>query len=231
VRRSKPGRSRLPLALALPLVPLTYRWLAARPRPGWPYLAGAPLLIAHRGGSALAPENTMLAFRRAVEWWCADLLELDVQPTRDGEAVVFHDATLDRTTDGSGPVVARSLAELRGLDAGYRFTPDGGASHPFRGRGVGISTLREVLEAFPRTRMNVEIKDGRAQEAVIEAVRRAGARHRVLVAAGERANRARFAGWPGPASASEEELKAFYVHHRLHAVALCRPPVDALQMP
>ncbi|MDQ3556757.1 MAG: hypothetical protein M3409_08265, partial [Gemmatimonadota bacterium] len=68
--------------------------------PGHPYLAGAPLLIAHRGGAKLAPENTLLAFDRALRWWRADLLELDVRATRDGEAVVIHDASLDRTTDG-----------------------------------------------------------------------------------------------------------------------------------
>ena len=118
-------------------------------RPGWPYLAGAPLLIAHRGGSALAPENTLLAFQRALDWWGADILELDVQPTRDGEAVVFHDDTLDRTTDGSGPVSARTLAELKQLDAGHHFTPDGGQTFPFRGRVIGIPTLAEVLRAFP----------------------------------------------------------------------------------
>ena len=92
--------------------------LRAVARPGSPYLAGAPLLIAHRGGSALAPENTLLAFRQALEWWRADVLELDVQPTRDGEVVVIHDPTLDRTTDGTGPVAARTFAELRALDAG-----------------------------------------------------------------------------------------------------------------
>src|SRR5205085_4445303 len=77
-----------------------------RSRPGHRYLAGAPLLIAHRGGSALAPENTLAAFRRALAWWRTDLLEIDVRPTRDGDAVVIHDATVDRTTDGSGPVSA-----------------------------------------------------------------------------------------------------------------------------
>ena len=86
--------------------------LSAVARPGSPYLSGATLLIAHRGGSALAPENTLLAFRQAVEWWRADVLELDVHPTRDGEVVVIHDRTVDRL-DREG-----AAAERERLSAG-----------------------------------------------------------------------------------------------------------------
>lgn len=202
-----------------------------RVRPGVAYLAGAPLLMAHRGGGGLAPENTLLALERAVRWWRADVLELDVQPTRDGEAVVFHDATLDRTTDATGRVAERSLAELRQLDAGYRFQPEGSRETPFRGTGVGISSLAEVLAALPDVRVNVEIKDGRAQERVRESILEAGATHRVLVAAGKRANRALFGDYPGAVSASGEELRAFYGAYRLRCLRLLRHPYDALQMP
>ena len=207
--------------------------LPPRPRfrPGHPYLAGAPLLLAHRGGSALAPENTLAAFRRALEWWRADVLEIDVHPTRDGDALVIHDPTVNRTTDGSGPVAGMTVAELQGLDAGWRFTPDGGASHPFRGRGVRLSTLREVLAELPHARVNVEIKDARAQAAVWSAVHEAGAAHRVLVAAGDRRNRARFGAYPGAVSGSAQEMYAFYALHLAHSTALWRPPVDAFQMP
>ncbi|HEY0155501.1 MAG TPA: glycerophosphodiester phosphodiesterase [Longimicrobium sp.] len=200
-------------------------------RPGFRYLAGAPLLIAHRGGSGLAPENTLTAFRRALEWWRADVLEIDVQPTRDGDAVVIHDHTVDRTTDGSGPVCELTVGELASLDAGYCFTPDGGATFPFRGAGVRISTLREVLEALPHARVNVEIKDARAQEPVWETVRSLGAEQRVLIAAGDRKNRARFAAYPGPTSASSQEMYAFYALHKLRLGRLYRPTVDAWQMP
>jgi glycerophosphoryl diester phosphodiesterase len=229
--RSSPLRRAAPLALGVAAGLLAARRSASGVRPGAPYLAGAPLLIAHRGGSGLAPENTLTAFRQALEWWRADVLELDVRPTRDGEVVVFHDPTLERTTDGQGGVSIWSLAALRTLDAGCRFTPDGGASFPYRGRGVTIPTLAEVLEAFPDARVNVEIKDGRAQERVWEVVRDARAAHRVLIAAERRRNRTRFAGYPGAVSASAEDLWAFYLHHRLRSVALHVPRVDAFQMP
>ncbi|MFN7132645.1 MAG: glycerophosphodiester phosphodiesterase, partial [Myxococcales bacterium] len=114
-----------------------------------------PALVAHRGGGLLRPENTLEAFAHALELG-ADVLELDVRLSKDGQVVVIHDGLLDRTTDGSGPVEARTLGELRALDAGARFTRGGEA--PFRGRGVRIPTFEEVLTAFPRARLNVELK-------------------------------------------------------------------------
>lgn len=207
------------------------RLLSRHARPGSPYLAGAPLLIAHRGGARLAPENTLTAFRQAIDWWGSDILELDVQPTRDGEAVVLHDATVDRTTEGRGSAIELSLREIRALDAGYRFSPDGGASFPYRGAGVVVPTLEEVLEAFPAHRINVEIKDGRAGPRVREVVAAARAEGRVLVAAGKREDRSAFERFPGATSAAEEEIRRFYQLHRLRLGRLYRPLVDALQVP
>jgi glycerophosphoryl diester phosphodiesterase len=115
-----------------------------------------PIAIGHRGAAGEAPENTLVSFERALADG-AQVLESDVHPTRDGEVVLLHDDELDRTTDGAGPVSARTLAELRRLDAGYRFRPDAG--FPFRGRGVRIPTLAEALETFPRLRFNLEIKE------------------------------------------------------------------------
>jgi glycerophosphoryl diester phosphodiesterase len=117
------------------------------------------LHVAHRGGAALAPENTRAAFDMAVERWHTDMLELDVHLTRDGELVVSHDPTLQRCTDGEGVLRTFTLAELQRLDAGYRFTPDGGASFPFRGKGVRLPSLREVLDAYPALPLNVELKE------------------------------------------------------------------------
>lgn len=204
--------------------------LPPRFRPGSPYLAGAPLLIAHRGGAALAPENTLPTFHQAIEWWGADILELDVQPTRDGEAVVLHDARVDRTTDGAGAAVELTLAEIRALDAGHRFSP-GGGEFPYRGQGIQVPTLAEVLASFPRTRVNVEVKDARAGPRVREVVAEAAAESRVLIAAGDRRARRAVRGWAGASSASERELRHFYLLHRVGFAGLYRPAVDAFQLP
>ena len=116
-----------------------------------------PRKFAHRGASGTHPENTMEAFRAGLEGG-AEGFELDVHRSADGHIVVFHDDVLDRTTDGSGPIRERSLAELRELDAGFRFSPDGGRSFPFRGSGIRIPALRDVLEAFPDTPLIIEVK-------------------------------------------------------------------------
>ena len=107
--------------------------------------SGWPVNLAHRGASASAPENTLEAFRLAVESGAGGL-EFDVHMTSDGEIVVLHDPTVDRTTDGTGPVSGMSLAEVRRLDAGYRFASEG--ANPYRGKGVRVPTLAEVLREF-----------------------------------------------------------------------------------
>ncbi|MCP5056149.1 MAG: hypothetical protein GY937_05410 [bacterium] len=129
------------------------------PRPAsHPYFAlPRPLLFGHRGASGERPENTLPAFEHAVREGVA-ALETDVHLTRDGEVAVFHDALLERTTNGEGPIAELSLAELRELDAGYRFSADGGQSFPFRGKGIQVPTLRETFDAFPDLRINVELK-------------------------------------------------------------------------
>ena len=130
------------------------RW--PRPRPGHPYLAGSPLLIAHRGGAGLAPENTLAAFKNAVDSWGTDMLEMDVRSTKDGEMVVVHDATVDRTTDGTGRVSDLAYAQLQDLDAGFKFEgPEG--NPPFRGRGVKIPRFEEVLEEMPGVRLRINL--------------------------------------------------------------------------
>lgn len=141
-----------------------------------------PRRFAHRGASGTAPENTLAAFERAAEIG-VDGFELDVHRSADGEVVVIHDETLDRTTDGEGRVAERTLAELKELDAGYRFSPDGGESHPWRGRGVRIPTLREVCDAFPQTALIVEIKqvDPPLEEDLARILQSSGADDRALV--------------------------------------------------
>jgi glycerophosphoryl diester phosphodiesterase len=148
-----------------------------------PFLAGLSptLLIAHRGGAGLAPENTMAAFEMAVDRFCADMLELDVHVTRDGEPVVAHDAAVDRCTDGQGAIADLTMAEVERLDAGYRFTSDG-VTYPYRGLGLRIPRLSQVLGRFG-VRLNIELKPtAPGPEALLAAeIRRAGAAGRTCV--------------------------------------------------
>jgi glycerophosphoryl diester phosphodiesterase len=128
------------------------------------------LVVAHRGASAELPENTMEAFRRAVELG-ADAIELDVHLTADGQLAIIHDETLERTTDGSGPVRERTMSQLRGLDAGAQFAGEDG-SFPHRGKGMRIPTLPEVLDWLPEeTGLVVELKAREAVEPTVGLLR------------------------------------------------------------
>lgn len=137
------------------------------------------LVVAHRGALVAAPENTIAAYRLAVEM-AADAIELDVHLTRDGELAVIHDDTLDRTTDLTGSVAERTMDQLRAADAGYRFQARDG-SFPYRGRGLRIPTFGEVLAWLPPAMgLVVEIKARTAVEPTVaalgdSAVRAAGA--------------------------------------------------------
>ena len=191
--------------------------------------------LAHRGASARAPENTLEAFRAAVEAGAGGL-ELDVHMTLDGEVVVIHDPTVDRTTNGSGDVAQMTLEEIRALDAGYRFSPDGGSTHPYRGRGLRVPRLAEVYEEFPDVPVNIEMKRGQAgvEEAVLEVIRDAGAAGRTLVASNRHEVVRRFRRISGgriSTAASRREIARFYVFSRLHLERLYRPTYDALQVP
>ena len=101
-------------------------------------------VIGHRGASAEAPENTLPSLLRAIEQG-VDAIELDVHVTADDIPVVIHDPTVMRTTSGEGVIATMSLRRVRELDAGARFTPDGGATYPFRDTGVRVPTVEEVL--------------------------------------------------------------------------------------
>jgi glycerophosphoryl diester phosphodiesterase len=194
-----------------------------------------PVNFAHRGASARAPENTLEAFQVAVGAGAGGL-ELDVHMTRDNEIVVIHDATVDRTTDGSGAVAEMELDELRALDASYGFSPDGGRTHPYRGRGLRIPTLAEVYERFPAAFVNIDIKESQpgVEKTVLRVIRDAGAEERSLVVSNDHAVVRRFRRVSGggiSTGASRLETGAFYLLSRLRLERLCRPAYVALQVP
>ena len=147
------------IALLL-LAPVLYGAFALTSHPvePHPYFAlGDVLVIAHRGGKGLAPENTLVAFTRSAALG-VDVLEMDLRQSSDGALIVLHDRRVDRTTNGHGAADSLSLAQLKQLDAGYHFSPDG-QTFPWRGQGVAIPTLDEVFTAFPNMRFLIEIKN------------------------------------------------------------------------
>jgi glycerophosphoryl diester phosphodiesterase len=137
-------------------------------------LSNKPMVVAHRGFSGKAPENTIAAFTRALDTGVS-MIELDVQITKDGRIVVIHDNTVDRTTDGRGNVSDYTLGELKKLDAGAWFDN--------KYTGERIPTLEEALELIsPKAWINIEIKstriirksDTKITDATLETVREMG---------------------------------------------------------
>ncbi len=195
-----------------------------------------PLFFAHRGGSLLAPENTLSAFEQGVAFG-ADALELDIQTTSDGEIVVIHDPTVDRTTDGSGPVASYALEKLQSLDAGYRLSLDGGNTYPFRGQGITIPTLREVFERFPAIRINIDLKESTParEQCLWQLIQEYQAADRVLVASGDLhlpiIRFRRLAAGRVATSASAQEIRTFVLAVAARASRWLHPPYDALQVP
>jgi glycerophosphoryl diester phosphodiesterase len=158
-----------------------------------PASEGQPILLAHRGLAQTFPlegiendtctasrirtpthdflENTLRSMRAAFATG-ADIVELDVHPTTDGQFAVFHDWTLDCRTDGHGVTREKTLAELKALDVGYGYTADGGKTFPFRGKGMGLMpSLDEVLAAFPDRRLLIHVKSRDAAEGRLLAAR------------------------------------------------------------
>lgn len=122
------------------------------------FKGNAPYIFAHRGGMALRPEQTQLAFDYAKQLG-VDGFETDVRLTKDQQLIVFHDATVDRTTNGSGKVSAHTLAELKKLDAAYHFKDINGLT-PYRGHThTAILTFDELLKQYPDMYINVDLKD------------------------------------------------------------------------
>lgn len=165
-----------------------------------------PLVFAHRGGRALGPENTVIAFDLGMAA-DADGLEFDVHLAADGKVVVIHDPTLERSTTAAGEVRAFTSAELAAVNAAPRFGID--LELPWTGETAGLPTLDEVLARYPQASFIIEMKGERVElgPAVVGAVRRAGASARVCLGSFSSAvlAAARTAGPELATSASREE--------------------------
>lgn len=191
-----------------------------------------PRVFAHRGGCALGPENTIAAFDLGLHAG-ADGLELDVHLSADGVVVVCHDDTLQRTTSVAGRVRSLTAAELASVDAGCRFA-DGSGGFPFRGRGIGIPALRDVLQRYEGVPIIVEMKEDGAAigEATAAVVRSTGAVERVCVAGyGQRALDAVRRALPEMATSASYPEARLAVYRSLARWPVRRAPYDAFQVP
>ncbi len=176
----------LQIAALILVVALILLRILSKPAPAHPYYTTAsdrPLVIAHQGGDGVWPGESMLAYQNSVELG-VDVLEMDIHITQDGELVLMHDETVDRTTDGTGEIESMTLADLKKLDAAYDWSPDEGQTFPYRGQGIQVVTLEEIFQAFPEMHMTIEIKKTNASMAkpFCDLIREYNMQDKVLVA-------------------------------------------------
>ncbi len=207
----------------------------AKAIPDHPYFGKADfMVIAHRGGRSLGPENTIYTYRRAVNLG-VDVLEIDVQLTKDNQLAVIHDKTVDRTTNGTGAVDTFSMAELQKLDAGYRWSPDNGSPYPLRAKGIRIPNLNEVFQAFPQMRINIEVKDPKPATItrLCRTIKDNEMAAKVLIASFDAGTLKEFRSiCPEVAtSAGASEAILFYALQRAYLESAYTPDAEALQVP
>lgn len=202
-----------------------------------------PVVIAHRGGAELSPENTLIAFEKAVQLG-VDILEMDVHLSADGHVMVIHDDDVKHTTNGEGLVYEMDLADLKQLDAAHAFD-DVRGYYIYRGHGVRIPTLEQVFEAFPNTRMMIEMKHPEYMEtdvldsydierALWEIIEQFDAHDRVIVSSFSERMTNRFNAYAQESvvlAASQEEAQRFVFLHKTFLERIYHPQVDSLQLP
>jgi glycerophosphoryl diester phosphodiesterase len=210
-------------------------------------------VIAHRGGLGDGPENTLTAMRTAIGNG-ADVLEFDLWMSRDGHLVVIHDATLDRTTNCSGPVTEKTLEELQSCDAAYFFSPDPAYANrrdrriyeplpeerlaslfPLRGKGITIPSLEAVFQAFPQRSMVIEIKQNTPSlvESFCQMIRQYHKDDQIIVGSFqlEPLDAFRLTCPEVMTSAAMPEAGRFVLLEKVYLSGLLSTPYQALQLP
>jgi glycerophosphoryl diester phosphodiesterase len=195
---------------------------------------GQPLVIAHRGGAGIAPENTLLAFRLSQKLG-VDAIELDVRMTKDEELVVIHDATVDRTTNGTGYVKEYTLEEIKKLDAGYKIKNEKGV-YPFRNKGVTVPSLEEVFVHINRTPLVIELKDPtkKVEKKIIKLIKKYNMKNKVIVGSFNDKSLRRFATTTNgniPVGTGVETLRHFVILHKVGLDRLFNLERHAVQIP
>ena len=241
-RKTSPKRVGLIVLLVIGVLLIAYlvARLIAKPAPAHPWFAPRagdhkPLVFAHQGAENLWPSNTQFAFQHAYDLG-ADVLDMDMHMTKDGVLVLMHDQTVDRTTDGTGAIRDLTLDEIKKLDAGYRFTTDDGKTYPYRGQGLTVPTLAELFKAFPDKRFGIEIKQTDpipTAQRFCALIRQHKMQDSVLVSSFRQENMDAFrVECPEVAtSATEKEVRLFYVLFRLGLSDLLTPNHNSFQVP
>lgn len=193
-----------------------------------------PIIFAHRGANAGFPENTIPAFEEALRIG-TNYIETDTQLTKDGIPVLHHDDNVASLTGEDKFVRDITYKELRKLDAGYTFSPDGGNSFPHRGVGIYIPTLDEVLKKLKEAKLNIDIKDGTPETAqiVLDIIKSNKAQERVLLASFAPSALA-YVREKAPeivTSACQSEVIKFLIDSLLKGKRVKDVPYDALQVP
>ena len=222
------------LVLVLVVVYVVLAFLS-RPRAEHPFFEANPevLVIAHQGGEGLWPSNTLYAYERAVAMG-VDVLEMDIHSSADGVLVLSHDETVDRLTDGTGLIKEMTFEQLQTVDAGYRWSDDG-ATFPYRGQDIRLPALEEIFEAFPDMLMNIEIKQ--AEPSIVasfcDLIRAHDKQEQILVGSFHADTMVEFRQTcPEVAtSATEPEIRPYFVLNKLYLDAVYQPPADAFQVP
>ncbi len=213
-----------------------------------PYLAHEhPLRFAHRGSRLLWPENTWHAFDAAMGELGYAYIETDIRVTRDGVVVVFHDESLERTTNGVGKVADWNWEELSQLDAAYHFSPDG-ESYPLRGTGIGIQRLDATFDRYRDVYFNIDLKEPGSEWPVAEVTAKANREDSVMIGSFSDRRIAKFrritkgavATSAGPLEATamfvasrlgrttHRNADAYQLPHRIQGVSIDQKLVDAV---
>ena len=225
------------IAIALLAFILLVVRLTSKQAPEHPYYSddlNYPLVIAHQGGDGVWPGETMLAYQNSVDLG-VDVLEMDIHITKDGELILMHDETVDRTTDGTGEIESMTLEELKKLDAAYDWSPDEGQTFPYRGQGIQIATLEEVFQAFPDKHMTIEIKKTNTSMAkpFCDLIRENNMQDKVLVASfhDDRLKEFRAECPEVATSSAKNETTVFVLLTKAYLGGLYSPKFYSLQVP
>lgn len=191
-----------------------------------------PLVMAHRGRSAFTPESSFQAFKEAYDLG-VDALETYIRITKDSIPVVFHDKTLDRTTNGKGPISDYTYEQLLEFDLGYWYKDPERDSFPFRDKGFKIVSLEELFQKLPGIRVNMDIKDrfSSAPQSLYDTLHSLDVLDRVLVASFHQKQLTKFRKIDTanqiPTSAGPFEVLAFLTH----TMFLTKRQFCAIQVP